>query len=161
MSGNNRNMKIIVSGVDYTEKLLAELSVAAQAHNDDKLAIRIERERPVLGLRDCTTEFSYLDLHGQLLRDRNSVDPSDFNQIPSSSPVNTKGRVVSSIQKILWKLLRYQHDWMAFRSNAIMTQLTYQLEFERAARKQLELKVSDMEKTLDSILLSSTKEGAE
>lgn len=157
MIKNNNNMKIIVSGKDCTEKLASELSSTAQAHNDEKLATRIERERPILDLRDAVSEDSYLDLHEILLRDRNTVDPTDYGKIESSSSITIKSRLVSSVQKSLWKLLRYQHDWIALRSNAIIAQLTYQLEFEIDARKKLEEKVDDIEKKLNKALVSQKK----
>ena len=159
MSNNNQNIKITVSGIDCTEKLGGELSAAVQEHYDEKLNTRIERERPVLELRDSAVESSYLELHAQLLRYRNTVDPADFNHLPASAPTNIKGRIVNYVQKALWKLLHYQHDWMAFRNNTIITQLTYQLEFERNARKQLEAEVTDIEKKVNHALLSLRKQG--
>jgi hypothetical protein len=139
-------MKIRINGQDQTSPLLPELTAAAQAHHDAALTAAIERERPILELRDAPDESAWLTLHARLLRTRNAVDPTNFEPPPPAPGL--AGRLRSCIRKRLWKSLRFQHDWMAFRTNTILMQLTHQLEAEKDARKQLEEKIHNLEKRL-------------
>lgn len=126
-------MKIIVNGEDLSGSLGNEVKRYAAALSDTRLEKSLRLERPALELRDSRSETEYQALHSKLLRGRDCVDTSDF-PMPSSSGLF--GYFSFLFRKIMWRLLRYQHDWMSFVQNGINVQLTHHMEMERLARER-------------------------
>ena len=83
----------------------------------------------------------------RLLRYRDGVDTLPFH-IPGRPGLC--GRLIVQVKKGLWKILRYQHDRIAFRQNLINTMLASALEFEIAQRRKetddLMRRVAELEK---------------
>ena len=138
----SETFKLQVAGKDRSDDLGREIAGAA-ARPDHGLARHIAYEMDVLGLRTAPCEEEYLDRHVKILRARNQVDPSSFAGSVSCG-------IMDRIRRFLWKLLRYQHDWMSFRQNSINVQLSYELEFEKEDRKkqvaELERRIHELEK---------------
>jgi hypothetical protein len=139
----SETLKLHVAGKDRSGDLGREIVAAAAHRPDHGLATHIEYEMDVLKLRTADSAAEYLDRHVKILRARNQVDPCAFE---GSVSCGFMGRV----RRFLWNLLRYQHDWMSFRQNAINVQLSYELEFEKEERRkqvaELERRIRDLEK---------------
>jgi len=86
-----------------------------------------------------------------LLRYRDAFDTYDFDIPRKPGPV---GSVMARVKKALWKLLRYQHDRIAFRQNLINSLFTNAVEFEMAERKRTD---ADLNRRLDKAELLLNK----
>jgi len=143
-------MKLWIAGQEQTDERGKTVQAAAQQRQAAGLTRLIEDEQAVLTLATADTETAYLDCHIRVLRDRNRIDPSAFSVPPSPGPL---GRALRPLRRLLWKGLRYQHEWFAAQQNAINVQLAYELEFERNLhRKQvaaLEQRLTRLEHSRD------------
>lgn len=126
-------LRVRVAGRDRSEDLGKELIEASRQRPDFGLSQQIAEETDVLALKSAGKMSDYLDRHVTLLRSRNCVDTAFFD-IPAKQGI--AGRVMYLIRRFLWKVLRHQHDWMAFHQNSINVQLAYELEFEKEAREK-------------------------
>lgn len=84
---------------------------------------------PAALLLQARNEAEYLSQLLSKLRTESGLLTSALN--PSTRP-GPLGRLQGIIRRFLWKLLRYQHDHMAFQQSAINTQTAAALEFLRA-----------------------------
>ena len=143
-------MKLIVAGHDRTQDLGPALrqQAAMMARGDDRhQPARIAANISALALRGAASDAGYLDELIRLLRYRDGVDTLPFH-IPGRPGLC--GRLLVRVKQGLWKLLRYQHDRIAFRQNLINTLLASALEFELAQRQKemagLKRRVAELEK---------------
>lgn len=145
-------MKIIVAGEDCALSLGTEIRQAAAALK--KLTGRaappkISAEIGALALHQATSDSDYLQHYLRLLRYRDAFDTCDFD-IPRAPGLF--GAVLGGVKKILWKLLRYQYDRIAFRQNLINGLFTGALEFEIAERKRREGELGKRLERLEALL---------
>ena len=129
-------MKIIIAGHDCTKELGGE--IWKRAADLKKITGRaappkVSAEIGALALHKAVSDADYLNHFVRLLRYRDAFDTYDFD-IPRKPGV--VGSVMARIKKVLWKLLRYQHDRIAFRQNLINGLFTSAVEFEMAERKR-------------------------
>jgi hypothetical protein len=128
-------MKIIIAGQDCTKELGGE--IRQRAAELKKLTLRAPRKISVeigaLALHKAVSNADYLNHFVRLLRYRDAFDTYDFD-VPRRPGV--AGAIMARIKKALWKLLRYQHDRIAFRQNLINGLFTSAVEFEMAERKR-------------------------
>ena len=142
-------MKLSVAGRDRTHDLGRELRRQAgvmergEANHKPKSALVAPEIMP---LARAQSEAEYLDQLIGLIRCRNAVDTLDF-AIPRKPGV--VGLFMTKLKARLWKLLRYQHDRIAFQQNLINIQLTSALEFEVTQRQKetadLKRRVAELE----------------
>ena len=129
-------MKILIAGQDCTKELGGE--IAQKAAELKKLTGRaappkISAEIGALSLHKAFSDADYLNHFVRLLRHRDAFDTYDFDIPRKPGPF---GAVMAAIKMVLWKLLRYQHDRIAFRQNLINGLFTSAVEFEMAERKK-------------------------
>ncbi len=143
-------MKISVAGRDRTQDLGPDLRRQAEnmARGDtSRQPAKLPDSISALALRKATSDADYLNELIRLLRWRDGVDTLPFH-IPCRPGLC--GRLAVRIKEVFWKLLRYQHDRIAFRQNLINTQLTSALEFEIVQRQkeadELKQRVAELEK---------------
>lgn len=144
-------MRLIVADRDRTSDLGQEIAGAARAmvagKAKDDLPIFLAPGDSVLSLRKAKNEAAYLDSLTTLMLSRAGTGTFDF-YIPRKPGL--LGGIGASVKRFLWKLLRYQHDRVAFQQNSINIQLTAAMEFMRAEYEQriaaLEKKVAELEK---------------
>ena len=129
-------MKIIVAGRDRTSELGSHIRHSAEVRRQGKgrqVPSAISPEIGALVLLGSSSESDYLARFTRLLRYRDAVDTLDFD-IPRKPGFG--GKAMGRLKAILWKLLRYQHDRIAFRQNLINGIFTGAIEFEIAKRDQ-------------------------
>jgi hypothetical protein len=80
-----------------------------------------------LRLRDARDEREYVDILTELVRLRHHIDTLDFR--PPRRP-GLLGAIMGRLRMLLWRLLRYQHDRMAFRQNQVNSCLMALIEFQ-------------------------------
>lgn len=143
-------MKLSIAGQDRTKDLGAALRQQAGiiARGDTSCQpARLPAEISALALARAKSDADYMDRFIRLIRCRDAVDTLPFH-IPRKP--GFAGRCMASFKAFLWKLLRYQHDRIAFRQNLINTQLTSALEFEFTQRQKetedLKRRVAELEK---------------
>ncbi len=141
-------MEILVNGQDRSDSFGVEIQREAEKLSDSYLEEALRRERPVLDLGSCRDESEFQRCHAELLRSRNCVDTARF-QLPA--PRGPVGRLAYMVRLFVWKVLRYQHDWMSFAQNSINIQFMEQLEMERRAMEkmffELEHRISRIEES--------------
>jgi hypothetical protein len=140
-------MKLSIAGQDRTHDLGRELRRQATVmernnSNGPKPALVAPDIMPL-----AQSEAEYLDRLIGLIRCRNAVDTLDFT-IPRKPGV--VGLLMTKLRAFLWKLLRYQHDRIAFQQNLINAHLTSALEFEVTQRQKetadLKWRMAELEK---------------
>lgn len=143
-------MKITIAGRDRTDDLGPVLRTQAEAMaRGDTICqpAKLPDEISALALSRTTSAEDYLSELTRLLRYREGVDALSFH-IPVRP--GRCGRLLGRVKQGLWKLLRYQHERMAFRQNLINAQLTSALEFEIVQRRQetddLKRRLAELEK---------------
>jgi hypothetical protein len=140
-------MRILVAGKDRTPELAPALSAEAAEREKDPRCLFLDWRVNALSLRDCKNERDFAARFLDLTRYKFHVDTRVFD-IPRKPGFT--GRVMAVFKAFLWKLLRYQHDRVAFRQNLINSNLTSALEFDRdVALKEiarLAARVAELEK---------------
>ncbi|MGQ9662598.1 MAG: hypothetical protein ACUVWX_09725 [Kiritimatiellia bacterium] len=140
-------MQVQVAGENRAADFGSELSDQAKRLVAAVAQHRLLRDEQwsALSLRHCRSEAEFLDRLLDLMWSRAELNTRDF-YIPRRRGV--RGRLLAGIKRILWKLLRYQHDQMAFQQNTVNTQLTVALAFIRA---EYRLKLFELERRLESL----------
>jgi len=143
-------MKISIAGQDRTRDLGQALHQQAEAMAHGVASRRLSPLPPeisALALAQAKSDAEYMDHLIRLIRYRDAVATLDFD-IPRKPGL--AGLVMTRFKAFLWKLLRYQHDRIAFRQNLINTQLTSALEFEFIQQQKetadLRRRVAELEK---------------
>ncbi|MBI3986938.1 MAG: hypothetical protein HY343_08470 [Lentisphaerae bacterium] len=139
-------MKIQVAGKDCGAELGALIRERA-AGRDPEAVADIPGDINVLRLARARTETDYLTELIRLTRYRDGVNTLDFD-IPRKPGL--MGLFMAGLRAFLWKLLRYQHDRIAFRQNLINYQFSSVLEFEatwfRREAEAMKSAVAELEK---------------
>lgn len=136
-------MKIIISGKDRTGDVGAQIVEDAARRAKDPRCAFLPWSTSALSLRDEKCAPDYLDRFLLLLRSKTHVGTLAFD-IPRRPGL--MGHIQGAARAFLWRVLRYQHDRLAFRQNVINTQLASALEFERAESKKLAERIAALEK---------------
>jgi hypothetical protein len=142
-------MKLEIAGRDRSADLGSDIASAAAARKCPALEALIAREMPITKLGACADTDCYLATHIELTHARNCVEPREFDT-PGRNGMC--GGILHAVRRFLWKILRYQYDWMAFRQNAINIQSNYQLKFEHEDRVRIIGKLEERIRKLESLL---------
>ena len=127
-------MKLIVAGKDRSHDIAPEIAQAALATSRlDEPPVFPSDDYSVLSLRAAQTDGEFLDAMIKAMWNRTGISTLDFH-VPGRTSV--KGRIMTAVRRFLWKLLRYQHDRIAFQQNTINAQMTAAIEFLRTEQKR-------------------------
>lgn len=121
--------RIHVGGKDRTAELGAGVDALVARDADPGFSELVAKQSVVLSLRDSASQAEFLDRHLALVRVRNGLRTDNF-EIPRA-PGRLSGCLVW-FKRVVWRLLRYQHDRMAFQQSGLNWQLTHALELMRA-----------------------------
>lgn len=142
-------MKLIVNGQDHTADLGAQLAAAARQRPAGPKPAHLPEAISALHLRSATSEAEYFDDLLRLLRYRDNVDTLPF-EIPRKR--GWRGALMTPFKKVLWKLLRYQHDRITDRQNLINHLYSSALEFQQRQHAQeirdLQRRLAELEQRL-------------
>lgn len=140
-------MELYVAGQDRSSDIGAELTRQAARHQG-ALSPWSPRDS-ALTLKESVTPIDYIDRTIRLMRLRCAVSTETF---PVPGKPGPMGSILRKVKAVLWKLLRYQHDRMAFQQNAINELIIGSIEFQHTASKQavasLEQRVAQLEAQL-------------
>ena len=154
-------MKIIIAGQDCTKELGGEIwqrAAALKKLTGRAAPPKVSVEIGALALHKAASDADYLNHVVRLLRYRDAFDTYDFD-IPRKPGL--VGSVMARIKKVLWKLLRYQHDRIAFRQNLINGLFTSAVEFEMAERKRTDDELGSRLDKAENLLNKLTAERKE
>lgn len=154
-------MKILIAGQDCTKELGGEIrqkSAALKKLSGRAAPPNISTEIGALALHKASSDADYLNHFVRLLRYRDAFDTYDFDIPRKPGPF---GAIMARIKRVLWKLLRYQHDRIAFRQNLINGLFTGAVEFEMMERRRKDNELSVRLEKLETLLNKLTAERME
>lgn len=123
---------ILVGGQDRTAEILPFLDAAVASVPPSRHLRGLHENDSAMSLLQSAHENDYQDRLISLLRMRRGMDTRDF-EVPVRP--GWIGRLQKPIRVFLWRLLKYQHDRMAFQQNMINEMLVSALEYERSLRR--------------------------
>jgi hypothetical protein len=138
-------MKITVAGEDRSGDLGSAVLEQAAALRAAGSAGALSPEHSALSLRQASDADEYLNRFIGLIRMRHGVRTTDY-YIPRAPGL--RGRVSLSLKTFLWKLLRHQHERIAFQQNLINELEINSAEFQRDRLKQ---EIAELKRRLDSL----------
>ena len=144
-------MRLTVAGQDRSADLGASLTRQTARHQG--ALSRWAPEDSALSLKDSKDSTDYLARYCRLLHLRYALSTEAF---PIHARPGPAGNLLRKVKTMLWKLLRYQHDRMAFQQNAINELVISGLAFQQARLAALEQQVN----TLESELAASREKAA-
>lgn len=152
-------MRITVANEDRSGTLGRQIEEAAEAVRIGAGPSFLPIEYSALSLKTVRNETEYRHTLIKLLRNRSGLDTEDFD-IPRKP--GTAGKLFAALKRILWKLLRYQHDRMAFKQNVINDLVIGHMEFEMMTRdeqmRSLQNRISHLESALKDDTLTGSPE---
>ncbi len=144
-------MRVIIAGQDRTETLGAQIRESARRRAAGGAPGFLSPEHSALMLKAAHDQAEYLKVYNRLVGIRHGIQTEAF-AIPHHA--GWAGAIGARIKKILWKLLRYQHDRMAGQQNLVNELVIAGLEFEREescrAIARLESRVAKLEAQVGS-----------
>lgn len=143
---SEQRLRVAVAGRDRTADLGVAAAREAACRRNEWLEGQLAGEKDVLALAASGSVEAFQRRHLEALRGRWSLDPGLFTT-PSGPGI--LGAIMLQVRFFLWRLFRYQHDWMVFHQNAVNAQLFYALLFECEERRRqvrdLEARLRDLE----------------
>jgi len=130
---------LTVAGKDRSGDLGVEVAAAAAQLQASGSVGALAPEHSALVLKAAADRADYLRRYLGLLGLRHGVRTADY-YVPRGP--GWRGRIAAAMKTALWKLLRYQHDRIAFQQNAVNELAIAALEFQReeTERELAELK---------------------
>jgi hypothetical protein len=152
MSNQAAPIKTWLNGIDVTDSLGASVSAQASTLENKEFTDLLQGEAEILSLRDSKDNGEYLSRYIKIVRKRQGVNPALYSQ-PRTPGL--KGSISYMIRILLWRILRYQHFWLAFHQNAINAMHAETLDFEHQERsrqaKEMESRIDHLEEQLKAL----------
>ena len=126
-------MKVVVANKDRSGDLGKELTESARKRVNQVPPAGFSRHDSALALKETGTDTEYLNAFLNLLRIRCGLKTGPFD-VPAKPGM--AGKLIAWTRKLLWRILRYQHDRMAFQQHVINDLMTSAVEFEKASREK-------------------------
>lgn len=143
---SDKRLRVFVAGTDRTGDIGVRAVRGAALRRSPWLEGQLAREKEVLALSSAPSDSAFRERHLAALRSRCAVD---LDQFSTPSGPGIAGAFAIWVRTMLWRLFRYQHDWVAFRQNSVNAQLYYALLFENEERarqvRELEARVRELE----------------
>ena len=127
-------MKLFVAGKDRTADLGPEIAAEAARLKASGSIAALSPQHSALVLKESLDRDDFLRRFIDLLRLRHGVRTADY-YIPRGPGL--RGQVAVAVKAFLWKLLRYQHDRMAFQQNLVNELAIDALEFQHHLGREL------------------------
>ena len=135
-------MKITVAGKDRTPDLGQAVTQAAERLKAGSSIDSLAADHTALRLKQCEVNADYLGKFIDLLRIRHGTRTADF--YIARGP-GLRGKAAVALKTFLWKLLRYQHDRIAFQQGLVNELAINALEFQQSRIEALERKLESLE----------------
>lgn len=139
--------RIVINGRDRTAELLP--STGGQ---ESRPPAPEATPLPALSLGRTANQTEYLARLLTLLRTHGAVR-TDIVTVPV--PPGWRGRLLKPLRRLQWRVLRYQHDRIAFQQNTIHHQIATALECMREEYRgdiaRLEARIAELETALATL----------
>jgi hypothetical protein len=135
-------MELLVAGKDRTSDWGAQIAVKATTLKGLRF---LSSHHSALSLKESHDASEYLDRFCDLLRMRHGVNTEDF---PIPTRPGLMGSAFRAIKTVLWKLLRYQHDRIAFQQNVINELVITAVNLQQAAIRE---RLADLEREVETL----------
>lgn len=138
-------MRIFIAG-EPAEELAGQVrQLADKMLHGPRRPLEVSEDIGALALQKAGSDADYQEQFMRLLRYRDAVDTLDFEIPRRAGPA---GLIMRPIKRLLWKLLRYQHDRITFRQNLINGLFTQGIELEMRQRRR---ETAEMRARIDSL----------
>ena len=125
--------RVLARGQAFSAEQLRVLRADAAALHDPDLAERIAGESAILGLCGARDEAAYQDRLLHIFGNRTQIGFERMRRPPARG---LKGRLLETVRRVLWSLMRGPHDWAAFQQNAVNEQAVKALALEVRLRRR-------------------------
>ena len=143
---SEQRLRVSVAGRDRTADLGVAVVREANLRRNEWMEGQLAGEKDVLALPSAASVAMFQSRFLDVLRARLMVDPSLFT---TPSGPGFLGALMLQVRIFLWRMFRYQHNWMVFHQNAVNAQLFYAVLFESEERarqvRELAARVRDLE----------------
>lgn len=143
-------MRLVIAGKDRTSDLGQAVTRRAARHRGP-LSAWSPRDS-ALFLRESRDSSDYFDQFWRLMRLHHAVSTDAF---PIPARPGWAGNQIRKIKKVLWRVLRYQHDHVTFQQNIINELVASAVEFQHTSVREsladLERKVQHLEAQLKTL----------
>lgn len=124
-------MNIHIAGTDRTEELGRQVAEAAARLKADPPVVPLWPGHSALSLKQSKDDADYLCRLIDLLRLRHGIRLGRFH---IARAPGLRGRLSLAWKTLMWRLLRYQHERIAFQQNLVNELAISALEFQRDQR---------------------------
>ena len=138
-------MNLTVAGKDRSGDLGQQMAAEAARLQATGTVGALSPEHSALVLKAAADRPDYLRRYLELLRLRHGIRTADY-YIPRGPGL--RGKVALALKTVLWKLLRYQHDRLAFQQNAVNELAIDALEFQR---DETERELADLKRRMAAL----------
>ena len=138
-------MNLTVAGEDRSGDLGRQVAAEAARLQATGTVGALSPEHSARMLKAAADRPDYLRRYLELLRLRHGIRTADY-YIPRGPGL--RGKAALALKTVLWKLLRYQHDRMAFQQNAVNELAIDALEFQR---EELERDLADLKRRMAAL----------
>lgn len=136
-------MNITVAGKDQNGDLGPQIAAEATRLKSSHSIGLLAPDHTALRLKTSASIDDYVIKFVDLLRIRHGIRTADY-YIPRGP--NLRGKVAAALKTFLWKLLRYQHDRIAFQQSTANELAINALEFQEGRIEELERRLAYIEK---------------
>lgn len=135
-------MKLWIAGQDRTAEFQAAVERETERMAARGACVFFPEDISALRLRRAQHEADYLVLFSELVRRRHHIDTLGFRIPRRPGPIGALG---AALRRVLWRVLRYQHDRMAYRQNLVNSHLFALVEQQGAELRALRARVAALE----------------
>ena len=139
-------MKIFVGGKDRSDDVGARIRCAAERRRLGPAPSVVSPDINALCLLRVSSENAYLREFLRILPYRDAFDAADVKISTRSGPV---GWALTKVKSLLWRLIRFQYERVAFRQNLINRMFTTAIQAEVDSRerdlKELRFRIEALE----------------
>lgn len=147
-------MNLSIAGKDRSADIGASLTRQAARHQG--ALSPWSPQDSALSLKDSRNAADYLERFCKLMRLRYALTTETF---PIPARPGAAGNLLRKLKGFLWKLLRYQHDRMAFQQNSINELVISSIDFQQAAAQRKLDSLEQRIRTLEAELAALRKGG--
>ena len=137
-------MKITVGGMDRSGDVVPQIVADAAQLTATRAIGMLAPDHTALRLKASADLDDYVGRFVDLLRIRHGIRTADY-YIPRGPKL--RGKLAAAMKNSLWKLLRYQHDRIAFQQSAANELAIHALEFQAGRIAELERRLVRIEKS--------------
>ena len=136
-------MNVTIGGVSKNDDIVPQIVAEAGRLTATRTIGALAPDHTALRLKASADLDDYVGRFVDLLRIRHGIRTADY-YIPRGP--NLRGKVAAALKTFLWKLLRYQHDRIAFQQSTANELAINALEFQAGRIAELERRLARIEK---------------